>query len=316
MSSRALRYLAPNLITAVGLVFGLLSLVAALEGRYVDGAWFIIYAVLTDRLDGLVARLVRGTSELGVQLDSLADFLNFGVCPAVLFYAALGAEPALPFGAGAGQVILMVACTTWVFGATFRLARYNISTEDSRAPKIFFGVPTTLAAGVLVIWFLALVKYAAPGDPMALGRFGGPRLLPGFETPAGLWRYLPLLLFVGGLLMASNLRMPKLGLARSRFATGFIVVNVFLGYVFCSARVFPEYLVWPPTMWVVTFLVWGQLSREARSMRPPPIFPPVDPPPGQEPIRPEDDLLPEGSDEPLDGEPAERALISAAPHQE
>src|SRR5690606_27504642 len=112
---------------------------------------------------------------------------------------------------------------------------------------IFFGVPTTLAAGVVVIWFLALVKYAAPGDPVAAGSFGGPRLIPGVETSTAVWRYAPLALFVGGLLMASNLRMPKLGLARSRLATIFIVVNVLLGYVFCSARVFPEYLVWPPT---------------------------------------------------------------------
>ena len=113
---QALRYLAPNLITATALIFGMLSMVAAMEGRYVDAAWWIIYAAVTDRLDGLVARLVKGTSELGVQLDSLADFMNFGLAPAILVFAALGHHPELPFGAGAGRLFLMVGCAIWVLG--------------------------------------------------------------------------------------------------------------------------------------------------------------------------------------------------------
>ena len=134
--------------------------------------------------------------------------------------------------------------------------------------------------------------------------FGGTKLFGDITTPAGLWRYFPLVLIVGGLLMASNLRMPKLGLARSRLATIFIFSNVFLGYVFGFARLFPEYLVWPPTMWIVTFLIWGALSREARNMRPPALFPRRDPAPGEEPIRPEDDLLPHGEEGGLDeGDP-------------
>jgi CDP-diacylglycerol---serine O-phosphatidyltransferase len=291
---RVFRYLAPNLITAASICFGMLSLVAAYEGRHVDAGWLIIYAVLTDRLDGFVARLVRGTSELGVQLDSLADFLSFGICPAFLMFTALSAEPGLPFADGLGQILLMIACASWIFGATFRLARYNITTDVPGHPKIFFGVPTTLAAGTLIVWYLALAKYAAPGDPMAPPTsFGGLRLLGDLTTPPEIWRWVPVILFVGGLVMASNLRMPKLGLMRSRAATIFVFANVFAGYAFGFIRVFPEYLVLPPTLWLVVFLVWGQLSREARRLRPPPIFPAVDPPPGAEPIRPEDDLLPD-----------------------
>jgi hypothetical protein len=70
--------------------------------------------------------------------------------------------------------------------------------------------------------------------------------------------------------------------------------------------VYPEYMMWPPTLWVVTFLIWGQLSPAARAMRPPPVFPSVDPPLGREPVRPEDDLLPEGSE-------VEASALSAAP---
>jgi CDP-diacylglycerol---serine O-phosphatidyltransferase len=297
---RALRYLAPNLVTTLSLVFGMLSIASAIEGRPVDAAWFIIYAVLTDRLDGFVARLVRGTSELGVQLDSFADFLNFGLAPAVLVYTTIGAQPSLPFTEGGARLLLIASCMVWVLSATFRLARYNITTED--APnKIFFGVPTTLAAGTFAIWFLALTKYSDPASPLAPeADFGGARLFGDLTISGAIWPWVPAAMFVGAFLMASSLRMPKLGVMRSKAATIFVLSNVGLGYIFGFARLFPEYLVWPPTIWLVTFLVWGQFSREAQGYAPPPIFPPVDPPPGQEPVRPEDDLLPEGETAGLD----------------
>ena len=299
-----LRYLAPNAITGLGFVFGMLSLVACYEGRHVDAAWWITYAVLTDRLDGFVARLVKGTSELGVQLDSLADFLNFGLCPAFLAFTVLGDSQALPFTAGTGRAVLMLSCAVWVLGATYRLARFNVATADTSAgaAKIFFGVPTTLAAGLLAIWFLALAKYAGDTDPlMALSsEFGGAKLFgSAVTTPAEVWRYMPLALFVGGLLMASNLRMPKLGLARRRWLTVFIFANVFAGYILGFARLFPEYLVWPPTLWIVMFLVWGLVSREARNLTPPRVFPPIHP---GEAIDPEDLLKPDGEAKPHESE--------------
>jgi CDP-diacylglycerol--serine O-phosphatidyltransferase len=275
-----------------------MSLKAAFEGRYIDASWLIVYAVLTDRLDGFVARLVRGTSELGVQLDSFADFLNFGLVPAVIVYLSLGNHPALPFVDGAGRAVLMIGCAVWIFGATFRLARYNITPEEPGHSKIFFGIPTTMAAGLVVAWFLALIKYSDPGGLM--GQYvplGGPKLFgDSLVTPEWVWRYFPATMLVGGAAMASTLRMPKLGLRNSRAFTAFIFANVLAGYIVGFARILPEYIILPPTMWLVTFLVWGQLSREARAMRPPPIFPDKDPPPGQEPIRPEDDLLPEGEE--------------------
>jgi CDP-diacylglycerol--serine O-phosphatidyltransferase len=272
---RKMRLLAPNLITATSLVFGLCSLVAAHEGRYVDSAWLIIYSVLADRLDGFVARRVRGESELGVQLDSLADFLNFGVAPAFLFFASLGSARTLPFQSGTGRVVLMAACATWVCGAIFRLARYNISTgeEEEQGKRIFFGVPTTLAAGTLIVWFLLLVKYAGPDHPLYAGPFGGSRWFGDWESPAWLFRYAPVILFLGGFLMASNLRIPGVSKGPSRPVTVFVAINLALGYICGFARVFPEYMVWPPTLWLILFLVWGTLSPNARSMRPPPVFP-------------------------------------------
>src|SRR3954470_815813 len=82
--SRGLRYMAPNIITLSSMVFGLISLYSAHNHNAPLAAWMIIYAVLTDRLDGLVARALKATSELGMQLDSFADMLNFGIAPAYL----------------------------------------------------------------------------------------------------------------------------------------------------------------------------------------------------------------------------------------
>lgn len=307
---RTLRYLAPNLVTTANIVFGLLSLTYASQGEYHTAAWFIIYAVLGDLLDGLVARAVRGTSELGVQLDSLADFLNFGVAPAFLVYSSVGTSPTLPFTDGLDRVLLMCACGAWVLAATFRLARYNITPDDETprlgTMKIFFGVPTTLAAGILITAFLTFYKYAPMGDvfPARSLSFGGPRLLGDFETPESVWRALPLFLFLGAYLMASTLRMPKLGVMRSK-VVAVLCFGAALGVGICGAlRVLPEYMVVPPSVWMVMFLIWGQISPVAKSMKPLPIFPPRDPRPGEEPMRPDDHLLPDGAEPSLEPEDA------------
>jgi CDP-diacylglycerol--serine O-phosphatidyltransferase len=289
--NRALRYLAPNLITATGIVFGLLSLEASFLGRWQAAGWFIIFAVLTDRLDGLVARLLKSTSELGVQLDSLADFLTFGLAPPILIFFSIGSSPELPFHDGAGRIALTVGAAAWVLAACFRLARYNITSAAEGKPRIFFGVPTTLAAGTMVIWYLLLLKYARPGGPILARDTGELHLLGSWTTPDGAWTAFPIALYVGAFLMASNLRMPKLGLARSRWANTFIMTNVVAGYACGALRIYPDYMAWSPTLWIVIFLVWGQVSPTARAMVPPPMFPPVDPPPGREPVRPEDDIL-------------------------
>jgi CDP-diacylglycerol--serine O-phosphatidyltransferase len=281
---QALRYLAPNLITATALVFGMLSIAAAMEGRFVAAGWWIIYAVCTDRIDGFVARLVRGTSELGVQLDSLADFLSFGLAPAVLVFAALGHHPDLPFAEGGGRLVLLVGCAVWVLGATFRLARFNLTADQETPPgqrKIFFGVPTTLAAGLVVIWLLAAFKYAPATSPLGTAGSSGVRLVPGLETPDALWRWIPVAMLLGGMAMASNLRMPKLGKSRSRAFTAFVIANLVLGIPLCFARLYPEALALQPTLWLVVFLAWGLVSAEARAIRPPAIFrtrPPPEPP--------------------------------------
>jgi CDP-diacylglycerol---serine O-phosphatidyltransferase len=290
---RFFRYLAPNLVTFASLTFGMCSIVASLEGRWADAAWFVVYSVLTDKLDGFVARLVKGTSEFGVQLDSFADFLNFGIAPATLWYAYLG-RPEI--SGGAGRALMMGAMGVWVLAVTFRLARYNIVGDDPRCKRIFFGVPTTLMGGLLCALFLTALKYGADPTGVSITVNDEPMLLGGLQIPGVIWDLWPVLVTVGALLMASTIKIPKLGLSRSRVATVFIGVNVLLGYGAGASRHFPEYMTFAATMWILGSLVWGRFNRETRRLHPPPICPRNELPASKMPVRPEEDMLPEDDD--------------------
>jgi CDP-diacylglycerol--serine O-phosphatidyltransferase len=269
VSVRFFRYLAPNLITLSSMIFGLVSLRSAATGDYPLAAWMIIYAVLTDRLDGLVARAVKGTSELGAQLDSFADFLNFGVAPAFLVITYLTSRSDLPFQSGTPHTLLFIACGGYMLCAVFRLARYNILSDDTVPTKIFFGFPTTLAGGLLAIWMLLLLKY----DP-SQAHFGGARLFgDSFVTPIEAWKYFPIAVAVLGYLMASRLPMPKVGMTRNKAVSVVLLALLALGYVCGFAMRYPEICFWMPTAWSITFLIWGQASAKARAMWPPPLFP-------------------------------------------
>jgi CDP-diacylglycerol---serine O-phosphatidyltransferase len=267
-SARFLRYLAPNLITLSSMIFGLVSLWAAHEARYPLSAWMIIYAVLTDRLDGLVARAIKGTSELGAQLDSFADFLNFGIAPAYLVLLYLSQRMDLPYHDGNGHLLLFIVCGGYMLCAVFRLGRYNVLSDD-QPTKIFFGFPTTLAGGLLAIWMLVMFKYD-PGIPA----FGGAKLFgEKFQTPLAAWKYLPIAVAVLGYLMASRLPMPKVGMTKNKLVSIGLLLLVATGYVSAFAMHYPEICFWMPTGWSIIFLIWGQASPTARAMYPPPLFP-------------------------------------------
>jgi CDP-diacylglycerol--serine O-phosphatidyltransferase len=268
---RFLRYLAPNAVTSASLVFGMVSMVAASKGLWSLAAWMIVYAVLTDRLDGMVARLVRGTSEFGVQLDSFADFLNFGLAPAFLMYSFFDRHPQLGADAGWWRAVMIVACIAWVLAAVFRLARFNVMSDDRIPADIFFGIPTTLAGGLLTTWFLLFLKYSGP--ELVAEPFGGARVLGSVTVGTGVWAWFPAAMLLGAFLMTSSLRMLKVGTTTRRSTTVVVVLIVASGYVLGFLQLFPEWLVLPPSAWLVVFLVWGQTSPWARQFTPPPVFP-------------------------------------------
>jgi CDP-diacylglycerol--serine O-phosphatidyltransferase len=267
-NERQIRYLAPNLITLTSLLFGSISIAASFHRNWDLAGWMIIYSVLCDRLDGLVARRLHATSELGVQLDSLADFLNFGCAPPFLLYAYLCSRPDLPFDDGWERPYLLAGCAIWVLAAAFRLARFNVAADDKSPTKVYFGVPTTLAGGTLAIWFLAFLKYSVAGPT-----FGGPKVYGGWITPREVWTSMPIVIGVFGLLMASTVRVPKVGKTGNKALTAAVLILVLFGYVCGFARVLPEIMAWQPTIWLIAFLVIGLFSDRLRSLEPPPLFP-------------------------------------------
>jgi CDP-diacylglycerol--serine O-phosphatidyltransferase len=266
------------------MIFGLVSLWSAHNDDPSLAAWMIIYAVLTDRLDGLVARALRATSEVGVQLDSFADFLNFGIAPAYLVLVYLSGRRDLPFESGTPHTLLFVACGAYMLCAVFRLARYNVQSDENAPTRIFFGFPTTLTGGTIAIWFLVLLKY----DPTLTEPFGGAKIFGDWQTPLSVWKYFPIALVVGGYLMASRLPMPKVGMTRHKIVSAILLLFLAFGYACGFAMRYPELMFWMPSTWAVVFLIWGQASPKARAMYPPPLFPRKD---REVPLtRPQEDL--------------------------
>ena len=280
--TRVVRYMVPNVITLSSMVFGLVSLYASHTGNTPLAAWMIIYAVLTDRMDGLVARSLHATSELGMQLDSFADMLNFGIAPTYMILIFLPTHVAY-YREGFGEFLLFATCAWWMLCAVFRLARYNIQSDDKVPTKIFFGFPTTLAGGLLAIWMLVFLKYTPGAD------FGGAKLLGNLETPEGVWRYLPIPMALLAYLMASRLPMPKAAMTKNKAFSIFLFICLSAGYVCGFAMHYPELLFWMPTSWALVFLVWGQVSASARAMYPPPLFPRITGG-GDDKSRPQEDL--------------------------
>ncbi len=139
--SLPLRSLAPNILTVLGLCAGLTGVQLAIHGRFDMAVLAIAVASIIDTLDGRVARLLKGTSKFGAELDSLSDFVNFGVTPALILYLWT-----LEKLGGLGWIIVLGFA---VCGA-LRLARFNTALDAPNKPewsvKFFTGVPAPAGA--------------------------------------------------------------------------------------------------------------------------------------------------------------------------
>ena len=137
------RVILPNMLTLIGVCIGLTSIRFALSGEFHLAIIAIIFAALIDGLDGRIARLIKGTSKVGKELDSLTDMISFGVAPAFIMYFwklnTLGR-----FG--------WLVCLIYVICVALRLARFNVNSnqEPSWKDNFFEGVPSP-AGGILVL---------------------------------------------------------------------------------------------------------------------------------------------------------------------
>ncbi len=140
-------------ITITGTTLGVIALIFACIGTrfFISFGFFLISLTLgTDLLDGYVARKTGTVNKIGIELDSLSDSLTFGITPAVLTYQAFKTGGFFDF-------ILIIGCICFTLGAILRLARFNITTEDTPG---YIGVPTPISALLLIAFFYSNYFYA------------------------------------------------------------------------------------------------------------------------------------------------------------
>jgi len=196
-------YLLPNFFTAASIFSGFYSISLALENSFISAAWFIFLSLIFDGLDGRIARLTNTASHFGVEFDSLADIVAFGVAPALLMYLYIGDVY--------GRVGIVASSLFIIFGAV-RLARFNVMTARIE-PSVFIGLPIPTAAIMIATAILLFEHYAQFAKFQIL-------LLP-FST------------FLA-ILMVSNIRYPSFkkfnmrAMHFTRFLIGVIVIALML----------------------------------------------------------------------------------------
>jgi CDP-diacylglycerol---serine O-phosphatidyltransferase len=140
------RILIPNLVTLLALCLGLTAIRLAIEGRFEHAVYAILFAAVLDGIDGNLARYLKGTSRFGAELDSLADFVNFGCVPALVLYFWQLKELK-----GIGWVV----CLVFAIAMVLRLARFNVMLDDPSRPDwkkgFFVGMPAPMGAACVLL---------------------------------------------------------------------------------------------------------------------------------------------------------------------
>jgi len=193
------RMIAPNMITLMALCLGLTAIRLAFEGKFEPAVIAIIVAAVLDGIDGRVARLLKGTSRFGAELDSLADFVNFGCAPALILYGF-----ALHNLRSVGWIVALI----FAIAMALRLARFNAMLDDPTRPEwkkdYFVGMPApagamtamlplylhflgftfeTWAAPVVLAYVLAIALLVVSTVPTYSGKTMGKRVPRGLVLP-------------------------------------------------------------------------------------------------------------------------------------
>lgn len=146
-------YILPNLFTTGSLFAGFYGIVSTMGGNYQVAAWFVLVAAIFDALDGKIARLTGTTSRFGVEYDSLADLVAFGVAPGLLMYA-WALKPFGKFG--------WLAAFLYVVCGALRLARFNVQVATVES-KRFVGLPIPAAASMVAACVLLFYRLGGSG---------------------------------------------------------------------------------------------------------------------------------------------------------
>jgi len=239
----SVRTLVPNLITLLALCAGLTAIRLAIEERLEWAVAAIVFAALLDGIDGRVARMLKGTSRFGAELDSLADFVNFGVAPALMLYF-WGLRELGDLGWIAGLV--------FAISTGLRLARFNVMVDDPNKPawaaKFFTGVPAPAGAIIVLL-------------PIYLSFLGVPRL-PGTAHFTLVYTFAIAVLMVSRLPVFSGKRVGK------RVAPEMVLpVLVMVVLFFAVLIAFPWKVLTIGTLCYLASLPFGYLSYRQHERR-------------------------------------------------
>ena len=220
-------YILPNLFTAASIFLGVLSMLSSIKGDFSLAIIYIVLSLVFDGLDGRVARLTNTTSKFGVEFDSLADIVAFGVAPAMLFYFSVGQN--------FGRFGVLITALFVIFGGV-RLARFNVMSGAGE-PNVFIGLPIPTAAVLLALWIGLWDKY---------------EIFKGYE-------YVLLgAAAVFSVLMVSNVRFPsfkKINYERANFIRFLIALLLILSLIYiylleASAVCLSLYVLYGVVRWV------------------------------------------------------------------
>ena len=157
MKKLSLRSLIPNLFTFISLTFGLTAIKFAIDQKWQISVSLIVFASFLDNIDGKLARLLKTNSDFGVELDSLSDFISFGIAPAIVVYLW---SKSLFLESSWAVVIFYAICSS------SRLAKFNLSNfenkNDLKKIKFFSGVSTPAAAGLTLLPLMFFFRFDTP----------------------------------------------------------------------------------------------------------------------------------------------------------
>ncbi len=152
-------HLLPNILTIAAICAGLTAIRLGYEGNFERAVLFVLAACVLDGLDGRLARMMNHSTAIGAELDSLADFVNFGVAPVLILHS---------WGLQDTHKAAWAAVLFYAICCVLRLARFNVSNRkeaDKPASGYFVGVPSP--AGAILVMFPMVVSFALPGLPQA-----------------------------------------------------------------------------------------------------------------------------------------------------
>jgi len=206
LRDHSINRLIPNMLTLFALCAGLTSIKFALDGRWEHACVAIIVAALFDALDGRIARLLDSTSKFGAELDSLSDFIAFGVAPSIILYVWTMDQAGR---IGWGCSMLFSACMA------LRLARFNTKLDNADVPawtsRFFTGVPAPAGAGLVLMPLIAYNEYGT-------GLADAPALV-------GIW-----MVIVSGLLVSRipTFSFKRLAITQRWVLPAMVIVTVFV----------------------------------------------------------------------------------------